>query len=133
MKICAWRYLENTRNYPGFNLSSDPEGYRFLRERLTAGYSKTSISLNTVDKAVLSVPNNSHQQNHSFRKLRFFTASPDSSEDFLQFKEFEDELHVTLSNSQLKVVLDGLTDVKRGGGDYCICDNNGAGLWLWWL
>jgi len=106
---------------------------RFLRERLTAGYSKTSISLNPVDKAVLSVPNNSHQQNHSFRKLRFFTASPDSSEDFLQFKEFEDELHVTLSNSQLKVVLDGLTDVKRGGGDYCICDNNGVGLWLWWL
>lgn len=36
MKIYVWRYLENTRNYPGFNLSSDPEGCRFMRERLTA-------------------------------------------------------------------------------------------------
>lgn len=133
MKICIWRYWDNTRNYPGYHLSADAEGCRDLRERLSQIRNSAVFSLAPPDAGVLSVPNNQGGRARYFagRKLQVQTTSSLLPDTF-RWEEQDTTLILTCSREQIAQLLAGVADIERGKGDYSIGDENDHALWFWW-
>jgi len=133
MMVCLWRYKNNTRNYPGYHLSADLEGCRFLRENLSTIGNRLTIPLNKPDKAVLSVPNNQGGRARfiSGGKLRVEIIA-NLSDDHFEFDEREETIVLTCSRSQIGCLLRGIEDIESGEGDYCIRGDGAHALWFWW-
>src|SRR5512133_1596062 len=65
--VYLWRYLENTRNYPGWHLKTDEAGRQsllgLLQKMHAAKYSsRATVHLSAPTMRQLSVPNNRHGQ-----------------------------------------------------------------------
>jgi hypothetical protein len=74
-KIFLWRYLENTKNYPGWHLAFDIHGGTSLLQLLsimktTNDNCMRTITLSHPSAEVLRIPNNRHARVQSKPKLR---------------------------------------------------------------
>ena len=133
MRICLWRYRDNTRNYPGFHLSADPEGCLVLRDLLGTGRQTTSTPLHSVDAEILEVPNNLKGEARwtSWRRFRIQSFGDEAPETF-EFAEDGETLLLTCSRAQIGCILKGVEDMESGRGDYCIGGDGEHVLWFWW-
>ena len=133
MKICIWRYTDNTRNYPGYHLSADAEGCLVLRDRLSKIRDCEAFTLTAPDTAVLSVPNNQGGRARYFggRKLQVHTASSLAPNTF-RWEEQDTTFILTCSRDQIARLLAGVADIEKGEGDYSIRGDDDQALWFWW-
>jgi hypothetical protein len=133
MKICIWRYKDNSRNYPGYHLSADNEGCRELRERLSQIRNSEAFALTPPDAAVLSVPNNQGGRAKYFagRKLLVRTASSLAPNTF-RWDEQDTTFNLTCSREMIARLIEGVAEVEKGNGDYSIGGEYDQVLWFWW-
>jgi hypothetical protein len=138
-QIFLWRYLENARNYPGYNLTADKTGCECLLSTLSKLKQATKsikvvVSLCQVTPMVLSVPNNKKGKAAciSFLSLELST-HPELKPKWMRFKEIDQKCSLELSSSQVGCIVDGIEDIQNGKGDYCIGEIDGQELWFWWF
>jgi len=104
-RIYLWRYLENTRNYPGWHLAFDREGGISLLGLLslmktTIENSNRTITLSPPTADVLAIPNNRRSKIESKGKLRIHW-EPQNRNRWL-IEEAEDEVTMILGPSVLQ-------------------------------
>lgn len=73
--MSAWRYLENTRNYPGWHLTADTDGCASLIALLDAAVldgmeGRRTLKIDRPTPAQLAVPNNRHAAWTATQSLR---------------------------------------------------------------
>ena len=132
MKICLWRYLENTKHYPGYHLSADSEGCTYLCERINDQWDRSSFSLVEPDSAVLSVPNNQGGRAgiYAFTKLSIETNGAEGER--FSMEEHTSTLVLQISPRQTNELLKAIDAMKRGEGDYALKGRHNGSLWFWW-
>ena len=143
--IFLWRYRDNARNYPGWNLSADASGACSLLRRLRAlaqsshGTSRT-VNVDVPTLTVLRVPNNEGGKARWWAPSRWRVAfQPDPEHrDLWKFPDDEDPAVLTLGRDRLADLIKGVEAITHGRGDYSIGGSAGdpsrpqAELWLWW-
>lgn len=122
--IWCWRYLENTRNYPGVNLTATTEGCDALLRVLEliekeGPGSKRTIPLRQLrpeDEAKVS----GGQRYRDFKRLRLCLV--DSTPDFRQLCVSYDNDTVTVEtvSQKLDLLRESVAEVRRGFGDFGI-------------
>ena len=132
MKICVWRYLDNEKNYPGYNLSSDSEGCAYVKERLNDHWPKSSIPLTPPDGSVLSVPNNMDGKARVKAASKLKVLLDESADhDSVLIREDEGVVSITMSKTMKSKFIKGIEDMQNGEGDYAL-GNNENSIWFWW-
>lgn len=134
-----WRYKENKRNYPGYHLTADREGCESL-EKILANFETSQkardhrFDLTPVTQAVLDVPNNASGNATvvSLKPWRLFV-DPTQPEGFFEFSERHPACDLKLSPQQAGCVLEGVRDISKGKGDYCIGGDGDHVIWFWWF
>ncbi len=133
MNTHIWRYEENQRNYPGYNLSADADGCAALLAGLRSLRKTAKFQLDPVTQQVLKVPNN-RGGSASYLDFKSFKLEvrPDASSDHLHFSEELGSLSLECSPQQVELMIKGVEDIRRGEGDYCIQGSDRQALWFWW-
>lgn len=133
-RISIWRYTENERNYPGWNLNADRAGCQSLLNLLDAlaadGAGSRSIAITAPTKAQLGVPNNMRGQAAwvAPEKLRL-TLSPVA--DQWSFPPDLDPAAIEVGSTWLQALREGIAGIPEGRGDYAI-GKGSLRLWFWW-
>lgn len=125
--------MDNTRNYPGYQLSADAEGCQDLRARLGKIRSSVAFSLTPPDAGVLSVPNNQGGRARHFAGLMFqVQTSSYLCPNTFRWEEQGAKFILTCSQEKIVQFLAGVAGIERGKGDYSIRGEGGQELWFWW-
>ncbi len=85
---------------------------------------------------VLAVPNNGHHKARSKHRLALSICF-DRDDEWLDIEEDSTSIEVSFSSTKISEFLEGVEDIKRGEGDYCLSGvgNNGQNndIWFWWF
>lgn len=129
-QIALWRYRENRRNYPGYHLTCDAVGTRWLQNKLLATVpgKPLKVSLSPVTKEILSVPAN-WSAAVGFSEW-FITIDPTAKT--LVFTESHPRCYLSLPPADVDDLLKGVVDIAAGKGDYMIGETDQQELWFWW-
>jgi hypothetical protein len=131
-----WRYSGfGVRNYPGWHVTADAKACTSLLELIgllqASPFSGRAIIPLTAPSALeLSVPNASlrHTAATSFR-LDYSPTTP--SPDHWKLTADEGQVRLEVGSGTLAQLQQGVEDIARHKGDYCI-GNDGEELWFWW-
>lgn len=133
-RISIWRYTENERNYPGWNLNADRAGCHSLLNLLDAlaadGAGSRSIAITAPTKAQLGVPNNMGGQAAwvAPEKLRLTLSLV---ADKWSFPPDLDPALIEVGSTWLQALREGIAGIPEGRGDYAI-GKGSLRLWFWW-
>ena len=133
--LYLWRYLENTRNYPGWHLSADDlccKSFVDLTEKmLTARWSsQKTFSVTPPDSKVLRVPNNRGGKARWKSAESLLLKYPKNKVDaaYFSLEEVEGNVIISVGTQQLRMLGDCILGISQGKGDYSIGFDN---LQLW--
>lgn len=129
-RIALWRYRENRRNYPGYHMTCDDVGARWLEKQLRnlPPLKPLKIGLSPVTRDILSVPANGPAA-VGFSEWQI-TVDPETKT--LAFTENHPRCALALSPADVEALLKGLSDIVAGDGDYMIGKTDQQELWFWW-
>lgn len=137
-RIYLWRYRENRRNYPGYHLTADVTGCELLinalsRHENTKAERQSLIPLSPVTPGILAVPANRRGDPTvvSFGALLLSTQPGWAAERF-ELSESYPQCRLELSSAQAGCMLEGVRDIQRGKGDYCVGGEGDHVVWFWW-
>ena len=131
--ISLWRYLDNTRSFPGWHFSADDAGCASMLALLDAlfldpeGTTRT-LQLTAPSAEVLSVPNNRRAPVEGPASLRL---SHSVDPEVLRWTENGGRLVLEIGQARAPLLRKGVADVAAGDGDYCIATVP-LPLWFWW-
>ena len=131
--ISLWRYLENTRNYPGWHFTADDAGCASMLALLDALFldpagSTRTLQLTAPSAEVLSVPNNRRAPVKGPASLKL---SHVVDPEVLRWIQDGDRLVLEIGQQRAPMLRKGVADVAAGNGDYCIATAP-LPLWFWW-
>ena len=129
-RIALWRYRENRSNYPGYHMTCDAVGARWLEKQLRASLpgKPLKVALSPVTKEILSVPAN-WSTAVGFVEWRI---TVDPTAKTLLFAEHHFRCELSLSPGDIDDLLKGVADIVEGKGDYMIGEKDQQELWFWW-
>lgn len=137
--VYFWRYVEGTRNFPGWHLTADKifcDGFADLIDRmLRSPYnSQKSLTVALPTEAVLSVPTNRGGAAgwKAPKRLILKHRKDGASEDYSFIEETEDAVVLSASRRKLEELKECVSGIPKGEGDYSI-DFGDAVIWFWWL
>jgi hypothetical protein len=135
-RVSLWRYTENERNYPGWNLNADAVGCQSLLELLDAltidGTATRTITLTPPTTARLSVPNNKSGAAAWLAPNRWRITLSSRPEDW-DFPANLEPAALLLGSNWLDPLRACLSGIQAGVGDQSIGDRKrGLALWFWW-
>lgn len=137
-RLYLWRYIENTRNYPGWHLTADDTCCHSLvdliERMLTARWSShKSLVVTPPTKEVLSVPNNRGGE-AGWKAVRILTLKYPKDkvrDDHFSLEENGDEIILSAGRENLKLLNEWMLRISKGEGDYAIQIGE-THLWFWW-
>ncbi len=135
-RVSLWRYTENERNYPGWNLNADAAGCRSLLELLdaltSAGTGARTIKLTPPTFEQLRVPNNRGGAAAWIAPEKWnVSLAPDSAD--WDFPADIQPAVLALGSNWLAPLRAGIAGIQAGVGDHSIGDDErGLALWFWW-
>jgi len=136
-RVCCWRYTENEKSFPGWNLAADPaacvELVAQLEELLRATEpSSVTRALEAPTPDVLAVPNNlgGGAALVAVQELRVAFV-PSSPPDRWRLEPSARCLGVSAGSAALRELIEQLEDVRDGDGD-CWMGSGEDELWFWW-
>lgn len=137
--IYLWLYKENKRNYPGYHLTADNAGCdHLIRLAEELGNAKSAIThkieLSPVNEKILAVPNNT-RGNKTAVSFKFWklACNPEFKKAHFLYDNSYPTCTLELSPQQAGCIAEGVRDIKKGRGDYCIGGKGDHLLWFWWL
>lgn len=138
-KIYFWRYTENTRNYPGWNISFDDDGFTFLNRLLNLMQksqwpSKKSISTDPpTEKVLLGVNNSGGRASWKTVKtlsIQYKKKSP--YPNLWRLNEEEQALTISMGSNKLNEFITAIIDTKKDHGDFAISDSIEENILYFW-
>ncbi|MDB5341968.1 MAG: hypothetical protein JWP89_345 [Schlesneria sp.] len=139
--VSLWRYVENERNYPGWNLSADSLGVAsllsILSELQAVGGHRT-IPITSPTLSTLSVPNNNSGKAKWIAptKWRLIYLSTDEDADAWSFLFQQDVAILSLGRNRMLELIAGIANLPQSVGDFRIggSNNSAESLWFWrWI
>ena len=128
-KIAIWRYEPQAKNFPGWHMSCDSEGYKSLNELLSVfldseSMKKRTLVLDTPDPYIASSTLKKTMQN----KLVIVKSSDDS-----QWLLSDDcgKLILDIGSGKITELMGGVNDALTGKYDFSVGATNGQNLWFW--
>ena len=138
-KIYAWKYLENTRNYPGWNFTVDRKASESLFKLLNLmekceWSSKKEIQASIPTENQTKVPNN---QNGSAKwkaaSKVIFNLKKTAEKQYWEVIEKETEIEIQFGENKLVEFEKAITGIPNGKGDFAISNDFGESiLYFWW-
>ena len=127
--IAIWRYEPQAKNFPGWHMSCDSEGYKSLNELLSLFLDsdpmiKRTLVLDTPDPYIASSTLKKTVQN----KLVIVKSSDDS-----QWLLSDDcgKLKLDIGSGKIAELMDGMDGALAGKYDFSVGATNGQNLWFW--
>jgi len=137
-QISIWRFTDNDRNYPGWNLTIDGQASQDLLQLFDLmdkcdWSTKKSLGTNKPTDNELRVPNNRQGTAKWLTKptITFATKSNGAS-DYWTTEEKKEELEIIFSKDKLKQLRQAIADIPNGKGDISIADNKDENLLTFW-
>ncbi|BDU16499.1 hypothetical protein [Lysobacter auxotrophicus] len=135
-RVSLWRYTENVRNYPGWNLNVDAAGCRSLLELLdaltTEGTGGRTITVTPPTSEQLRVPNNRGGAATWLAPEKWYVSLA-SDPGAWNFPPDTQPAVLALGSNWLAPLRAGIAGTQVGIGDQSIGDRKrGLALWLWW-
>ena len=138
-KVYVWKYLENSRNYPGWNFTVDKIGSGSLLELLDLmkrceWSSRKEIQISNPKENQLKVPNN---QNGSAKwktvsKL-ILSSKRNAEKELWKVIVKETEIEIEFGENKLIEFEKAISGIPKGIGDFAISsDSEEDILYLWW-
>ena len=148
--IWCWKYLENTRNYPGLHLTAKDEACDILLELIDKIAKEGDGRTRTIPLKPLSKEDEAKvsggQKFESFQKLKISWHVPLENLHNAAFIIEHNNVHFHLTENFVGEIKKGLLDIKKGTGDYSIhpqfkgrkkdktvgeLDKQSEDLWFW--
>ena len=132
--VALWRYTENQRNCPSWNLTADAAGCASLLALLDAfeadgAAASRTLSITSPSPAILRVPNNRSSAWIAPSKLRLsFSVDPGE----WSFPESMEPAMLSIGADWLPQLRRAVAGIPGGEGDYSIGSSSSGKLWFWW-
>lgn len=139
-KIYIWKYLENSRNYPGWNITTDKIGGESLLElidlMITCKWSsKKTFQTIEPNKNQLNVPNNKNGK-AEWKSVQNLTLNlkKEIEPDFWEIIDKGNEIEISLGNNSLLKLEKAIKRILNNDGDFAIYSSNDDEnvLYFWW-
>ena len=138
-KVYAWKYLENSRNYPGWNFTVDRKASENLSELLKLMQqcdwsSKKEIQTSMPTEYQIKVPNNQNgiAKWKATSKL-IFNSKKVEDKNYWKVIEKENEIEIQFGENKLAEFEKAINGIPKGEGDFAISSNSEEDiLYLWW-
>jgi hypothetical protein len=142
-RLYLWRYGQNTKNYPGWNLAADETGWQSIADLLermaeSTRDSRREISVSRPTALALSVPNNpvGSKELESKQSLILNVQRNEVADQHWKLESSASRVILELGTAQLGVLHAAVLAVQRTGGDFAIGPDDKAtwkesSLWFW--
>ncbi|HVE57460.1 MAG TPA: hypothetical protein VNB22_11575 [Pyrinomonadaceae bacterium] len=137
--LYLWHYIDNTRNYPGWNLTADKtfcDSFADLIQRmLVAQYNcQQPLMITLPTKKILGVPNNQGGQAgwKSPKTIVLKHLKDKIADDYFFFEESENTAILAVGRQNLELLKGCVLKISEGKGDYSI-EIGSTQLWFWWM
>lgn len=139
-KIYIWKYLENSRNYPGWNITTDKIGGESLLKlidlMITCKWSsKKTFQTIEPNKNQLNVPNNKNGK-AEWKSVQNLTLNlkKEIEPDFWEIIDKGNEIEILLGNNSLLKLEKAIKRILNNDGDFAIYSSNDDEnvLYFWW-
>jgi hypothetical protein len=137
--ITVWRYTENTRNFPGWNISFDELGFQFIKDLLdlmnnSQWSSKKDIGIDLPTKKILDGVNNLKGKASwkSIKKLSLQFKKNYSEDSIWEISLNNNLLIVTFNSLKLQELKESIIRVNNGSGDFAIADSESNNILYFW-
>lgn len=135
--LYLWRYLENTRNYPGWHLSADDlfcQSFALLTEKMLASRwnSEKTLLVTPPNAKILGVPNNRGGEARFESAQLFLLKYPKDkvAADYFLLEGAEGKVILSVGTEKLQLLSECIFSLLQGKGDYSIGSKNSR-LWFW--
>jgi hypothetical protein len=145
-KIYLWQYIDNIKNYPGWNFAADEKACMSLINLIdlmkTATWpSSIILNISAPTPKILKVPNNkggnARWKTVGTFKLKYPKDQVDPDCWLFSLDSTKHQIQLTLGRSWLEALQQGIVDINKGKGDFSINptlgNNQDEPLWFWWL
>ena len=137
--VYIWKYIENDRNYSGWNMTVDNSASQELSllfdmmNKCDWSTSKKILTTRPTDKEI-SVPNNRNGIAKWITKSKIiFSLKTSKTLDYWVITETSDELEISFGKEKLKEFKEAIVKIQNGKGDFSISDEKASNiLTLWW-
>lgn len=138
-RVYIWKYTDNDRNYPGWNLTVDDTASQELSQLLDLmekcqwSTNKRILTARPTDDEI-KVPNNwnGHAKWTTKPKV-IFSFKTNMTPDYWETTETADELEISFGKEKLKELRDAIVNIPNGKGDHSIADKDeNSILTFWW-
>jgi hypothetical protein len=133
----VWRYAPHKKKHRGWHFTCDNAASDSLAKligvmRAESEPSRRSISLSPATPDVWAVPNFGEPLRESHQTM---VVDYDPNFDDLLLSERDDRLCLRFGPATATTLIDAITDVKAGAGDYALRpnDRNAPPIWIWWM
>lgn len=140
-QIYLWKFLENQRNYPGWNLTADKTGCESSLQLLemmkqTEWSSKKEIQTAVPTELQIRVPNNRNgDAKWKYAKTLILNYKKKSASDEWMIAENSDTVEIRFGTDKLTEFENSILKVQKGTGDFAISnfeENDSHILYFWW-
>lgn len=132
-----WRYLENTRNYPGWHLSAGNlfcQSFADLAEKmfLARWSSQKAFLITPPDIKVLRVANNRDGEARweSAQSLLLKYQKENVTTDYFLLEENKNKVVLSVGSQYLQLLQECICGISQGKHDYSIGNDNSQ-IWFW--
>ena len=136
-RLYLWRYVENTRNYPGWNLTADEAFCRsftdLIQRMLDAQYNcQKQLFITEPTTEILCVPNNHRGRaaSKSPKSLLIKHQKDESLDDYAALDEVSETVVLSAGRQKLGLIRNCVFKILEGDNDYAIEIGN-TQLWFW--
>lgn len=137
--LYLWRYLENSRNFPGWHLTANDIccfALNELFETMLAAHwsSEKTLTLSEPTKEVLSVPNNrGGAARFKYANLLIIKhLKEEVANNYFALEAENKQVRFSVGSDKLKLLKNCIYRITKREGDYAI-NVNETRLWFWWL
>jgi len=137
-KIYVWKYIENSRNYPGWNFTADKKASESFTElfrlmQSCAWSSKKEIKTTIPTEIQIKIPNNRNgiAKWKSVSKLSICLKKIDDK-NFWKIMEKEDEVEIHFGENKIVELETAINRISKGNGDFAISNNLEEDILYFW-
>ena len=137
-KIYTWKYIENSRNYPGWNFTVDKTGSNSLLELLDLmkrceWSSRKEMQISTPTENQIRVPNNQNGNAKWKTVSKLILSSKKVTEKELwKVLERENEIEIQFGENKLIEFEKAISGIPKGIGDFSISSNQDEDILFFW-
>lgn len=137
--VYIWKYTDNDRNYPGWNMTVDNSASQELSllldlmEKCEWTTNKKVLTTRPTDREIGAPNNRNGIAKWTTKSTIIFSLQTNKTPDYWMTTETADELEISFGKEKLQGLKDAIINIPKGKGDYSIADKDDSNiLTFWW-